>query len=338
MVAKVNVSTFFPTVNLVNLKALSKVTCDDPSIMTLDFAKSEDAAAAFAAWSATKDLVFLVGQDMDCDGQSISAYQISNMAIRLSTLSMSADYIRMNKVIRDYNIKITKLDVPFKLDTNYNNGGVVDPSISIFDNSLAAVSCEDCYTQGDAQMSVQFKGTTFAINSYYISLAGNFKANMDVKLSVIKASDSENQIEVDIYTLPLHPVSVPNLFDLDTKFIVKAAIAWKADNERSISAGLDVVFPFNYNMSSDAGVIKKPSFVTTGSPKLTPHKLIMTAATYGSVNTTAALIPEFNMKFTVLETPLNVVVALSNALTVDAFSGTSGGCTGSEMKVLLSLN
>lgn len=105
----------------------------------------------------------------------------------LPQLTMYYYEIALDKVIKDYNLKITKFNLAeFNLDANYDQsaGTVLKSNLPFMENNFVEMNCIDCYSSGKVLFNLEIKGTTFTIRSYKFSLLGSLKAHLGVQLQV----------------------------------------------------------------------------------------------------------------------------------------------------------
>jgi hypothetical protein len=176
--------------------------------MTVTFKSNDGATAAYQAWKDVKLLTLLVDHNMHCDGNKVSGYEVLQFRLQGKTLTMQVELISLGHVIKDYNVRITKYDMAFSLNANYdaNSGSASKSTISLSDKSDLSLDCLNCYIAGKAQFTLMLRGTPMSIDYYNLNLLGDLKANMDLKLDILKSTPVEKSQENVLYSIPQHPL------------------------------------------------------------------------------------------------------------------------------------
>ena len=185
----------------------------------------------------------------------------------------------MNKVIKDYNIKVAKFNVPFSLNTNYDGSDVETPSISILNDKFTTLNCINCHTRGDALFEFEVAGTWHSLNRYRLALSGRVDGNLDIELNVLhillQAQEpqhiKQNKVlkEVDF-----NPISIAGVMTIEPSFVVNSVIDFEAHIGKVVKGGLDVAYPFDFSLSSKENrIFSAPNFVSSGKPVITPHQI-----------------------------------------------------------------
>lgn len=318
ILAKVNLTTTRPTLNLDNFAQISSLQYSF-SRMKIYFNDSVSATSAFTEWSASPVLTVLTGHEWNAFGDgNVAAFEISNLKIDNSRLSMAANPVALRDVIADYNVDIIKSDTRnehvsdfiFPLNLNYANGQVSNPSIHIAlpPSSAARVDCVNCYTTGSAEMTLSIKGGPLGISSYGINLNGTLQANIDfAAMSKVSIPESES---LELTTLAQHAfpsLQVPGLFNITPAVFLDAGIALWSPEEFSLRTGFEVTYPFRLSIGTDK-IINRPSTTYTSSPVFTPHKPVLS----GDVRATPHMIPKIELSLGILGSNLQVTVQLDN--------------------------
>jgi hypothetical protein len=187
-------STIYPTINLVNYESTIRLTCELYSIFTYktlmiaSFQSVSEAAHAFESWNTVKDLVFLAAGDCSVPGKSLTPYKVISMIQKASKLEIFLREIEMSDLIKDYGIDVRTFEKTFQLNANYNDATsmVIRDSIEIVDGKEANIECLNCYTTGNAVLSLQIEGSGIHIKGIKLLLEGSLKANLDLQMRVEK--------------------------------------------------------------------------------------------------------------------------------------------------------
>ena len=80
----------------------------------------------------------MVGTDGGCQfSNAISAFSlVSSMSVVEGSMTIHALLFPLNKVIKDYNVKVKKYNIPYKLNYNFDGDSVINPSISLIGTKL----------------------------------------------------------------------------------------------------------------------------------------------------------------------------------------------------------
>lgn len=311
--------------------------------ISLFFETEEDATNAMDCWSEIKNLVLLVGSSLGCGSQAFEAIKLGMMELDENILIMDYNNIRMDRVIEDFNFKVSKYNlgvVPLDANFEASSNSIIKPSISLVDSSAVTIDCINCHSRGEAEFDLQVRGSTFSIHSYNLTIGGKILANLDMQLQVFKGTPNQISKEVVLYTIPINPIrytvinhSVPGIFSLNNQFHIRTNVAYTVDIPRKFDFGFNVTFPFNFTMSSNNGLWNSPNFKSDATFGLNPHQPTLSPPSAGTVKTLAKIAPEFKMKFSLLNNEMDLNVAFSNSLWVDAAYGASAGCHEGGIKV-----
>ncbi|KAI9164459.1 hypothetical protein H9P43_008310 [Blastocladiella emersonii ATCC 22665] len=342
VVADCEFKTKRPTLNLDNFVQIKKIACSDAAI-TLSFDSDASAAKAAAEWSKAKDLAVLVGREWKCNGKdATNAREITAVAAPKGTeLVLKTNKISKDQVIDEYEIKVgqysneglAKRDFwnwsankskKFALGLNYDvkTSKVIRPSIPLVTSRFGAVSLENLYAMGEAEVSFYIKGSTVVVKEYQVALGGQIKANMDILLRAYQFAKTD-LVRVNIFVLPLAPVGVPGLFSFNPEFRLAAGVQYWNAEALDVTAGFSFNFPWNWKLSG-TGLFSKPTIQASGKPTLDVHPLA--ASKDIDIGITAHLIPEFGLSMSILSLGFDMNIGLDNEWGATLQRGSYAGC------------
>jgi hypothetical protein len=143
----------------------------------------------------------------------VTAYEVKYLKISGNSLTMIFYFIRLENVIQDYDMTVRQINSQFLLDANYetSQNKVKEPRIELLDSAAVAFDCINCYSTGNANFALKIRGTGNMVESYTLELNGKVKANLDLELEVIRATNlTSHKLKKNILQhISLHPISVP---------------------------------------------------------------------------------------------------------------------------------
>ncbi|KAI8896509.1 hypothetical protein BC833DRAFT_93803 [Globomyces pollinis-pini] len=335
-VAKLNITTQRPTLNLDNFLQINNLDCAT-NLLTLTFNSTVTATAAYNEWNVHPDLALYFGHEWSCPNGKVHIHTRSVQGITLkdNVLAIQTAALPMEQVIDEYVIDLYDVEnasqlqkrvehtfKPIPLNVNYDGGSqtVVRPEIALFEKPhIVAGYCVNCHTRGDARLKVQFSVGWKGIKSYRLNVFGQLDANMDLKLSL--GSKTEQQLfKTRLFALPFGGVNIPGIFKLGPEFDLDAAVNYRSEAPIDFGYGMDLSYPFNFQMESNDGLFGKPAFSKTGDVVLREH--LPSRTKDFELDLSAHLIPGFNFAIGVFSRDIvNLGVQLDSALGIIVSGG-----------------
>ena len=331
--AKLDLNTTRPTVRLDNFLQIQSVRCSnqEPGLIRLAFDTEASAQDALGAWSSVPDMGIIVGHEKGCNGDEVATFSL----VDLNIIDGKDMYLVVEKqerkdIVSDWDVTVTQYNVekrnhvskrdyaknmtiPLNFNTDAALKKIGDPFFWFL--GCQYIQCWDCYTLGQAQIEIDFRGHFYNLKSYKMRAHGNFKANLNLKLSAVPQDETYlwwNYITI----VPLTPFAVPGLFILGPQFRVMGAVVAYADTEVSGTIGFDVNMPFDHEISSND--LKTPATSRNNhKTKFTYHPLNLTVfdpkPTY--VGGHLMLAPEMGVGITIVRTKLvDVAIRIQNQI------------------------
>ncbi|KAI9183484.1 hypothetical protein H9P43_004402 [Blastocladiella emersonii ATCC 22665] len=296
MVAKCDLNTKMPTINLDNYVQITGVSCAADAV-TLTFDNAATAASASAEWAkASGNWAVLVGSSWKCDGKDeIAARQVTAAPKTADggKVVLTTKKVATEEVIATFDLKVTQHDlgevqaaaaaagglvardvsnhVSWDLNINWDKKKrkPIKPFISLLNSSNAELGA-DISVHGRATFSLEAKGSLFSLESYRVALEGDIAGNLDLFLRVYKEHKAE-LFSVEVFVLPLTPFYIPGILSMSPELRLKAAATYELAASMKLSAGLELNYPFVWSVESKTGLFGTPIAKAEGTVKVTPH-------------------------------------------------------------------
>ena len=305
--AKLELNTTRPSIRLENFVHIKKISCHESPktgpILDLEFDSAIHAQRAYNAWSSTPDMGILLGHEHGCNGHEVGHFSLVNLSFKGSKnptqLSMAVERKERHELVQDWHVSVThyKMDLAnstaasneenhlkkrydsahnFTIPLSFNTADPMKHIGSPFFWFLGCqfIGCEGCYTQGQAQIQTEFRGSWLSLKSYKMRVVGNFFANINLRLSAVPAQESYlwwNYLTI----VSMSPFSVPGVFILGPQFRIMGAVVAYADTEVTGKVGFDVNIPFDHEIASND--LAQPAQVKNNhKTKFNYHRLNLT--------------------------------------------------------------
>ncbi|KAJ3308893.1 hypothetical protein HDV04_000734 [Boothiomyces sp. JEL0838] len=316
IIAGMQITPSVPTVNLGNFPGI-QISCQN-DVIKLQFQDANSANQASSTWNAVSNLHFLINHEVQChDLDETTAYQVGNLTLSGSQIAVNFTPAQLHDVIDEYQLNIAHVEQDankrsthsknLPIAINFANGQAVNPNINIFSNDAVALSCSNCFVDGNVNFQLTASGTRLSLKDYKFDISGNMFATMDLDAKVL-AADNHFLKQVNLFTKSLDPIAVKGLFNFGPAIALDAGVSY------SVTEDIDFIygFEFNYDFDFTAVAHQKPTFTQT--PKFKQHPLQISKDIQVSVS--AHLIPSIQMNLEVLK-----VFTLDASLPVDTSLG-----------------
>ena len=266
--ATLEMNTTLPTVRLDNFLQIKSVECvftPSTSFINLQFDSEMSAQEAFRSWSAVPEMGIIVGHEKGCNGDEVATFALIKLAIDEKEVILEVGRKERKDIVAEWAVSVTqhpvieknhlsrrdyeknmKIPLDFNADAALKNIG--DPFFWFL--GCQYIQCWDCYTLGEAQVEIDFRGHFYNLTSYKMRVHGNFKANLNLKLIVVPQDETFLWWNY-ITFVPLTPFIIPGVFTLGPQFRIMGAVVVYADTEVSGTIGFDVNMPFDHEISSN---------------------------------------------------------------------------------------
>ncbi|ORZ39307.1 hypothetical protein BCR44DRAFT_1458637 [Catenaria anguillulae PL171] len=353
MVADCQFKTKMPTINLDNFVQVQRIGCSSEQV-TVTFDSDASAAKAAEEWGKAKNLSFMIGREWRCnndqDAEAMRLVSKVSKGTDAKTLVFAAAPVSRNDVIAEFDISIhqheqrregisTSWDKgnskTWDLGINYNKGtqSANIRELSLFANAQVGAKCLDCYSYGEATLSLRVTGTALEVKTYAIDVAGHLKANMDLLLTAYKTARAD-LVSFDLFSVNLGGVSVPGLFELGPTLRLKAAISYDLGRDLQVQTGFNAQLPFRWSVSSTNGLFAQPKVSAEGTPTFTPR--VPQLSNEFQVAIAGHLIPEIALGLSILKiSAIDLRLSLDNALGVQLSRGSLASCPAGSMNLLV---
>lgn len=341
MWATLNIGAKRPTLNLATYASIIKIECPTADTgLRVVFDGPLHAYEAFVAWS-TPDLAVFVPHENSCNGQDIAIFGVSNIKLGLplfgKVISWDAQVLKKEDVLDTYDITIhndqNASDVVIAMDSNYDpngNGAAKVERIEVMNDSQAKLDCINCFTAGQARLSMNVRGGFFAgFNSYTVALKGTVKGNVDTELNVYKAPTRNNLRLKTLLIKDLFNVEVGGLFTLTPQLIVQAGLGYSTERVLTATSGFDFNYPLNFELCSSSPLDTPPTFKSNGAVTMNAHQPKIS----GELTLEPHMTPSINLDFSIAGQSLDLKVALDNFIQAQISLGDVTKCPQDKVNI-----
>ncbi|KAI8898929.1 phosphoesterase family-domain-containing protein [Globomyces pollinis-pini] len=280
----------------------------------------------------------MVGNEWNCNGRNeVTALKVLELQLYGSVLEAKSSALVTSELIDNYILNISntptslqkraEASLNYSLGINYDtlNRRVIEPKINLANGPRMNIDCVDCYTNGDATVTIEIHGNLVGVKAYKVSLLGTLNGNVNVTYTM-EEIDQDMHVRKTLASIPLNAVTVPAIFSFTPSFDVDSGIAYKAVSKTNLDLAYSLEVPFSYVISSNDGIFAKPTLASTTEAIFNPQ---IKSKTTEDINTDIAahLIPMFRFKFALFAAlKFQFNLELDNALSKNIQSGILSEC------------
>lgn len=330
VVANFDFNTTRPTIRLDNYVEIVKIGCETYNEIDIQFDKETNAKEAYREWSNTPNLAFLTGHEHKCNFDLVGSFFVSHMHLEDDSIVATVQAVPREAIVSDWEVAITQSPVHHSSDLvkrDYGRNFTIPLDWSL-DSEMKKIGdpyfwflgcqfvfCSECWTKGQAQMQVEFKGHGLTVNQYKLRVKGDFIANLNLKLLAVPQNETYLYWDY-IAVFPLTAFAIPGIFTLGPQLRIMAAFVTYADTELSAVFGFNVDMPFDIEIASK-NLTDPPSTRNHQKTKFTYHplKLIVFEPRPTYIGGHLMLAPEIAIGLILHHTPiLDIAVRVQNQI------------------------